>query len=468
MEYGLLSLLPSLMTIGMALKFKNVFIALFSGIFTGSLILSKGDLISGLNKTFYSYMNVFQDVDNTIIISVTLMIGGIIYVIEESGGIEGFLNFLLEKRSLIKSKRGAEIFTWLVGVMIFTSGTLSTLVTGSITRPINDALKVPHEKSSFLVHTTSTPVCVLLPFSGWGAAMIGYIQASGVEGEMAAQIMWKSIFYNFYALIAVGAAFLIAVLQKDFGAMKKAESRTRETGALNNTVTSQDSQEIKTENSGARAFNLAFPILVLISTIITVLLVTGNGDIAKGKGMMAILWGGALSGILTALSLWIQKIFTPVEFTDIFFKGASGMLPIALILVSSFAIGGIVKELGTGLYLAETLKHILSPALLPALAFLMACFISFATGTSLGTMSITMILVLPMAISFGVNLPLVASAVIGGSIFGDHSSPISDTTVMTCSSTGCPVIDHINTQLPYTLTFAGGAILMYIAAGFIL
>ncbi|MGL5983548.1 MAG: Na+/H+ antiporter NhaC family protein [Cetobacterium sp.] len=468
MEYGFLSLLPSIITIGMALKFKNVFLALFSGIFTGSLILSDGNIIEGLNKTLYSYMNIFQDVDNTIIITVTLLIGGIIYAIEKSGGIEGFLIFLLKKKSLIKSKRAAEIFTWIIGVMIFTSGTLSTLVTGSITRPINDALKVPHEKSSFIVHTTSTPICVLLPFSGWGASMIGYIQASGLESELAAQVMWKSIFYNFYAIIAVVAAFLIAFFQKDFGHMKTAELRTKNTGALNNGDNGLDFEELTVDNSNSKAFNLVFPILVLVVTIVSVLLITGEGDISKGKGMMAILWGGSLSAIFMSAALWYQKIFTPVQFTDIFFKGASEMLPIGIILVSSFAIGGVVKELGTGIYLAESLKHVLSPGLLPVLGFVMACLISFATGTSLGTMSITMILVLPMAISFGVNLPLVASAVIGGSIFGDHSSPISDTTVMTCSSTGCPVIDHIRTQLPYTLTFASMAIVCYIVAGFVI
>ncbi len=232
MEYGFLSVLPPVLTIVLAVVSKNVFVSLFIGVFLGQMIISGWHLAAALDSTLYGFINTFQSSSNTITIASILLIGAIIYIIECSGGIEGFVEIIVKKRGIIGSKRAANIFTWLLGVVVFTSGSLSCMVVGSVSRPVNDALKVPHEKAAFLVHTTSTPVCVLLPLSGWGASLIGYLTSGGVPEETATAVMVQTIGLNFYCIIAVAAALILAICQKDFGPMKKAEERAASTGLL--------------------------------------------------------------------------------------------------------------------------------------------------------------------------------------------------------------------------------------------
>ncbi|SDL06684.1 Na+/H+ antiporter NhaC family protein [Natronincola ferrireducens] len=475
MDYGFLSILPPFIAIVLALVFKNVFIALFTGCFIGYIILSGGNIITGLNSTLLSFIKVFESNSNTIVIIACGLIGGLTLVVEKSGGLNGFVDYMTNKRSIIKSKKGANVFAWIVGVLTFTSGTLSCLVTGAISRPINDALKVPHEKLSFIVHTTSTPVCVLLPLSGWGAFMIGLIQAQGVDD--AASVMVKSIPLNFYALIAVFSIIFFIVTGKDFGPMKRAEERAEKTGLLDEPKNGQAIDEAMAEASAASdgkiegkttsPLNMLVPILTMIVTILAVMFITGEGSIIDGKGMDAILWGVFVSLTVAGTMYISQKIFKFQEYLNLVFQGVGGILPVVSILIFAFSIGGVVKQLGTGEYLANNFASLLSPAILPALVFIIGSLISFATGTSMGTMSIMMPLAVPMALAMGVNVPLVAAAVFGGGIFGDHASPISDTTAMSCATSGCDVMDHIKTQLPYALTFGGITITIYLIMGFL-
>jgi len=464
------SIIPPLLAIILALMFKNVFIALFSGCFAGYLILAQGNLLLGADQTLMSFIRVFEDNDNTIIIILVAVLGGLIYLIEKAGGINGFVEFLVNKRSLIKSKRGANAFTWIIGVLIFTSGTLSNLITGAVSRPLTDAMKVSHEKLSYMVHSTSTPVCVLIPLSGWGAFMIGLIEAQGVENGAA--VLAQTIPLNFYALLAVFGALFFGVTGKDFGGMRRAEQRANTTGELDdpkhraNIAIQNNSHAIDNEKTTS-ALNLIIPILVMIVMIIAGLLFTGNGNILEGDGIKAILWGIMLS-VFVAVALYrFQKIFRVREMIEMLFKGAGDLLSVAAILMFAFSMGSVVKELGAGAYLGNLFEQLLIPALLPAIIFLLSCVISFSTGTSMGSMAVIMPLAIPMTLQMEMSIPLVAAAVIGGSIFGDHSSPISDTTVLSCAATGCDIMDHVKTQLPYTLLFGGISLILFLITGFI-
>lgn len=284
MEYGFLSVLPPVLTIVLAVVSKNVFVSLFIGVFLGQMIISGWHLAAALDNTLYGFINTFQSSSNTITIASILLIGAIIYIIECSGGIEGFVEIIVKKRGIIGSKRAANIFTWLLGVVVFTSGSLSCMVVGSVSRPVNDALKVPHEKAAFLVHTTSTPVCVLLPLSGWGASLIGYLTSGGVPEETATAVMVQTIGLNFYCIIAVAAALILAICQKDFGPMKKAEERAASTGLLDEPGSGIGLEMQESAGSGAkpRVINLLLPIGVLIATIVIVLFVSGGGNLAGG------------------------------------------------------------------------------------------------------------------------------------------------------------------------------------------
>ena len=470
MQYGFWSVVPPILTIVLALVTKNVFFSLLIGIFTSSMVLCGGAPLTGLNDTFYSFIHTFESSGNTITLISFLLIGALIYLIEKSGGVEGFTEVMLKKRALIKTKRGASIFTWLLGIIIFTSGSLSCMVTGSVSRPFNDALKGPHEKSAFIVHATSTPWCVLFPLSGWLAALAGYLTSGGVPENEAISVLLRSIPLNFYCILAVFGTLAVSLFGINIGPMRKAEERADKTGALDNpgrggTLTEETMSPSKAK---PRVLNMLLPMGVLIATILAVLTITGKGNPTQGAGMQSLLWGCILAVFTICILCVAQKLFSVDEVINEMFKGMGTMLPVAGILLFGFTMGNLVKDLDTGNYLTSVFMGVLSPALLPALSFLLCMLLSFATGTSMGTMAIMSVICLPMAISMGISIPLVAGAVFGGAIFGDHASPISDTTIMSCATTGCDIIDHVKTQMPYVLIFAAISLVLYVVLGFVM
>ena len=468
MEYGFLSLVPPLLTIILALVTKNVFVSLFIGIMTGSFVLNAFSPLVSFNAGIYSIIDNMSQ-GNTLIIGSCLIVGAVIHLMEKSGGIEGFVNVVVKNKGYIKSKRGANLFTWLLGLAVFTSGSLSCMVTGAVSRPVNDALKVPHEKAAFLVHTTSTPWCVLFPFSGWLASMAGYLVSGGVPEAESVSVLFQSIGLNFYCIMAILLCLFVSLTQKDFGPMVAAEKRAAETGLLDDPAHTAK-EEVTSATSGAkpRACNLLAPIGVLIVVMFATLLVTGGGNIMKGAGLQALIWA-VVASLLTIMIMTVaQKVFTMEQVISEMFKGMGHMLPIAFILLFGFTMGTVVKALDTGSYLSSLFQQFLTPGLLPALTFLIAVLLSFATGTSMGTMAIMAVIALPMAFDMGISIPLVAGAMFGGSIFGDHTSPISDTTIMTCATTGCDIIDHVKTQAPYCAAMAVISFVMYIIFGFVM
>ena len=470
MQYGFWSVVPPILTIVLALVTKNVFVSLLIGIFTSSMVLCGGAPLTGLNDTFYSFIHTFESNGNTITLISFLLIGALIYLIEKSGGVEGFTDVMLKKRALIKTKRSANIFTWLLGIIIFTSGSLSCMVTGSVSRPFNDALKVPHEKSAFIVHATSTPWCVLFPLSGWLAALAGYLTSGGVPENEAISVLLRSIPLNFYCILAVFGTLAVSLFRINIGPMRKAEERADKTGALDNPGRGGafNEETAAPGNAKPRVLNMFLPMGVLIVTILAVLTITGKGNPTQGAGMQSLLWGCILAVFTICILCVAQKLFSVDEVINEMFKGMGTMLPVAGILLFGFTMGNLVKSLDTGNYLTSVFMGVLSPALLPALSFLLCVLLSFATGTSMGTMAIMSVICLPMAISMGISIPLVAGAVFGGSIFGDHSSPISDTTIMSCATTGCDIIDHVKTQTPYVLIFAVISLVLYAVLGFVM
>ena len=442
MEFGIISVIPPILAIVIALRFRNVYLALSSGLLLAYTIMAQGNVLSATGTTINSLVEVFADGANVKIFATLMLLGALILMMEKSGGINGFVDYLTNKKQLIKTKRGANLFTWIIGVLVFTSGTLSCLVTGAVSRPINDALKVSHEKSAFVVHTTSTPVCVLLPLSGWGAYMIGLLEAQGIEN--ATQVLFQSVPLNFYCVLAVLGTLLLIAINKDFGPMKKAEERADKYGLLD--APKKETKEkvaisafakpatataaVKEKEKISSPWNLVFPLALMIATIVLGMYFTGEGQLMDGDGYSSILWGILLSVSVASVMYWKQKIFTVKEITNLISEGSASMLPMVMILVLAFSMGSATKALGTGPYLGSVFAGLISPALLAVLVFIIAQVISFSTGTSLGTMAVMMPLAMPLALTMGAHIPLVASAVWGGSIFGDHSSPISDSTYM--------------------------------------
>ncbi len=464
---GWISVLPPMLAIALAIKTKQVYPSLFFGIWLGWTALNKWNPLTGLRYTLEAAIDIFKDSSNTKVIIFSMMVGALIIMMQHSGGVSGFIRWV-SQNGLVKNRRSTGLLLWIIGVMIFIESNMINLVIGSIGRPIFDKFKVPREKLAYLAHSTSCPVCVMIPFNGWGAVLTGLLLAQQVENPFF--MVLKAVTTNFYAMFTILLVLFIIITQKDFGPMSKAEQRAKESGKLvrdgAQLLVSEETIAMPVkEGVKSRPVNMIVPLIAMVAMVPIGLLITGRGRIEHGSGSTAVFWA-VLMGIFAAAVIYkVQKIFSLKEVLDLVMKGMGGLIPMGLLMVFAFTMGATCKTMGTGPYVAGLATATIHPALVTPLVFLVACFISFATGTSWGTFAIMMPIAVPLAQNMGLNLSLMVSAVMGGGVFGDHCSPVSDTTIISSMATACDPIDHVNTQLPYALTAAGGALIFYLLFG---
>jgi len=468
-SYGWISVLPPLLAIILAIRTKQVYPSIFLGIWLGWTAINRWNPLLGLRDALEATVDTFKDSGNTKVIVFSMMVGALIILMQHSGGVKGFIQWI-SKKGLVNNRRSAGIMLWLIGILIFIESNMINLVIGSIGRPLFDKFKVPREKLAYLAHSTSAPVCVMIPFNGWGAVLTGLLLAQQIDNPFFTVL--KAVPTNFYAIFTILLVLFITVTNRDFGPMAKAERRARETGK----VIRDDAQLLVSEETIAmpvkagvtpRPLNMFLPLLAMVLTVPFGLLITGNGNITQGSGSTAVFWAVLMGIAVSAILFKIQGIFSLKEVLDLVMKGMGGLIPMGLLMVFAFTLGATCKTLGTGPYVANLASATIHPALIIPLVFLIACFISFATGTSWGTFAIMIPIAVPLALNLDLNLPLMVSAVMGGGVFGDHCSPISDTTMIASMACACDHIDHVNTQLPYALTTAGLALVLYLILGFV-
>ncbi len=467
--YGWISILPPLMAILLAIRTKQVFISLFFGIWFGWMMMSNWNPVTGFVNALEACVDVFADADNTRVVIFSAMVGAVLAFMQRSGGVEGFIRWG-SKRGWSKSRKHAAMLSWLIGLALFIESSITILVRGAIARPVFDQLKISREKLAYILDSTSAPVCILIPLNAWGAVVIGLLNNQGIENPTVT--FAKALFLNFYALAAVLLVVIVILFDWNFGPMRAAEFRAREEGKVlregAEPLISSEVVEIPVkEGVEPRVINMLVPIAVMVVMMPLGLLITGKGNIMDGSGSTAVFWA-VLASLTTAgiMYKW-QKIFSFSEMTDLFFKGIGGLMPMAVLMVLAFAIGTTCKELGTGIYVAEQAKGLISPALVPAIVFLVSSFIAFSTGTSFGTFAIMIPIAVPMALSLNVNLSTSIAAVLAGGVFGDHCSPISDTTIIASMASASDHIDHVRTQLPYALLAGAVALVLFLFAGLI-
>lgn len=466
MEYGFLSILPSVLAIVLALVTKNVFLALLASLLLGNLFLADYHILGMLTGTKDMVVDVFSSSSSTSIIIILTLLGGMFYMIEAAGGLKGFTALMIEKRSLIKSRVGAEIFTWLIGVLIFIDGTLSVMVTGSVSRPLAKAFRISPEKNAWIVHSTATPLSVLIPIAAYGPYIASFIEAQGIGNPT--QQMMKGILFNFYCIFAVLGVAAFILFRFDFGPMKRAENAYMEK-AENKEEKDEDRKEEQQEKGQERkAGYLLVPLVLMIVVAVAYIFYSGDGNLMNGDAETGLIFGICAGCIYLAAALAITKEISVKKSIDHLFTGCGNMFGIVIIMVLAYALSNLLGALGTAEYLSGVLVKFINPVIFAAVAFLLTCLLSFSTGTSAGTIAIMMPLLLPMALSFQIHIPMVVGAIAGGAVFGDHTSPISDTTIMSCSSTGCDVVSHVRTQLPYSLCFAALACVLYLILGIVL
>lgn len=492
-HYGFLSILPPILAILLAIKTRQVFVSLLFGIWLGWIILSGGNPITGTTATIQALVDVFKDSGNTRTIMFSCLVGALIAFIQRSGGVAGFVamvnKFLerLENKKIGNSRKTVQILAWLTGTAIFVESSINALTVGTVFRPVFDKLKIPREKLAYIADSISAPTCILIPLNAWGAYIMGLIAAQGFSNPLT--VLVYAFPFNFYPMLAMAMVLFVIFTQKDFGPMKKAEKRAREEGkVLRDGAVPLISSDVvkldKKENVKEKAFNMIIPIAVMVGMMPLMLLYTGWNQVenisslkwyeqifyalGKGSGSTAVLYS-VLSAIIVGSILYIsQKIFTFAETIELIFKGISGLIPLALLMMLAFAIGAVCKELGTGYYTAELSKQWLSPNFVPVIVFLVACFIAFSTGTSWGTFAIMIAIGVPMAQALGANVYLTIAAALGGGVFGDHCSPISDTTIIASMASASDHIDHVKTQLPYALTAGIITTVLYLILGILI
>jgi len=468
--YGWLSILPPLLAIFLAIKTKHVYISLVLGIWLGWTIIHSWNPVSGLIHTLDALVAVFKDEDNTRVVLFSAMIGAIITFTQYSGGMKGFINWIVGK-GVVKTRKSAGLLAWFLGFIIFIESSICVLVSGAVTRPIFDKLKISREKLSYILDSTSAPKCILIPLNAWGAFVIGLLISQGVENPV--RVLISSMPFNFYAIFALLIVLIVVVTEKDFGPMKKAEHRVRaENKLLRDGAEPLISTEVVTmeakEGIPPRALNMILPVVTMVVMMPVVLLITGKGNLMEGSGSASVLWAVIAGLVVGAVAYRAQGIMKVKEITDIFMKGVGGLIPLASLMILAFAIGDICDALGTGPFVAQAAKSTLNPGIIPTVIFLVSCFIAFSTGTSWGTFAIMIPIAVPMINIIGLHPGLIIAAVLGGGVFGDHCSPISDTTIIASMASATDHIDHVRTQLPYALTAAGFSLLLFIIFGFAL
>jgi tetracycline resistance efflux pump len=470
MDYGWLSVIPPLLAIILAIATRQVFISLFLGIFAGWVILSDWNIFTGLANSIEALVNVFQSPGNTRVIIFCALIGALITLTQRSGGVNGFVEWI-QNKNLARTPRGAASLSGIIGFVIFIESSICCLIAGSVSRPLFERLRISREKLAYILDSTSAPKCVLIPLNAWGAYVIGLLEREGVEGPI--QIFLESIPLNFYAIFVILMVAFIIVTFKDFGPMKKAEIRARTTGkTIADGAVPMVSDEITSIEAKSdvpyRAVNMILPVLAMIIMMPIGLYITGDGDITAGTGSTAVLWSVIAAITVAGLLPALQRILSFREVFDLTLKGIGGLIPLAIVMTLAFAIGDTSRELGTGVYVASLADDFLQPTLVAAVIFVTAAFIAFSTGTSWGVFAIMIPIAIPTAVIMDVNIPLTLAAVLGGGVFGDHVSPISDTTLVSSMAAASDHIDHVRTQLPYAMVAAVAATVFYVIFGMIL
>lgn len=470
MEYGILSVIPPILAIILAIKTRQVYISLFLGIAFGWIVLNDWNILKGLESTIQAIIDVFQDAGNTRVIIFSAMVGALISLMQYNGGVQGFVDFI-QRRKIVTTRRRAGIVAFIIGLFVFIESSISCLVTGTVCHPIYEKFKISREKLAYICDTTSSPVCMMIPLNAWGAYVISLLDKENITDSLS--IFLQTWPLNFYSLISVLFVGFIAISFKDFATMKKAEIRSLETGkTIADGATPMISEEISSLKAKKgvphRATNMILPIATMIIMMPIGLLITGNGDLTAGSGSTAVLWA-VLCAITIAGILSIgQKILNLKEVMDYVLKGISGLIPLALLMVFAFAIGDVCRKLETGIYVASLTKDIINPAFVAPIIFITSCFIAFSTGTSWGTFAVMIPIAIPIAQELNIFLPLAIASVLSGSVFGDHCSPISDTTIVSSMASACDHIDHVKTQLPYAFTVAAISVILFFTAGLIL
>ena len=486
-----IAILPPVLTIAIALITKRVVPALFVGIWMGAWAINDFGLLglwTGLLDTFQVFVaNALSNPDHTAIVLFSMMVGGMVGIISRNGGMQGIVNHIVKWAD---SARHACLATASLGCAIFFDDYANTLVVGNTMRPVTDSMRVSREKLAYIVDSTAAPVASIAMVTTWIGYEIGLIGDSiskmpGLEAE-AYLLFLNTLPYSFYPIMAIAFVFMVSASGLDFGPMLEAERHARENGSEHADVDQDNDQEAEglrpIDGKPQRAFNAYIPVLVMVFGMLIGLYVTGKEAVAdmadpslqniigNANSYTALMWSSLASMMTAALLTMGQRIMGLEEVVNSWFHGVRAMLMAMIILILAWSLGEVTDILKTADFLVSILGDSLPVFVLPTMVFLLAAATAFATGSSWGAMGILFPLAMPLTWAVMVSqgqagpehmhiLYSSVSAILAGAVWGDHCSPISDTTILSSLASGCDHIEHVRTQLPYAMTVGGVAIL---------
>jgi len=460
---NILSLIPVFVTLLVALTARNVLVGLFTGVLVGAAMIADTSLLLFVPTLVRNYIvPEVADTYNASVLVLLVFIGGFVKLIEYSGGGTAFARVATR---WVTGKARAQLASWVGGIMIFFSDLGTPLIVGPVFQPLVDRLRISRQKLAFILDSTSSPVAILIPFIGWGVFIMSVIaDAFSANGVMQSE--WdafvSAIPFQFYAWLAIFMVPALTYLKFDYGPMARAEKAAVEASL-------PEGAEESAGESKARPILVWLPLLVLGVTLFATLNHHGFPfEQVAGSDFRA---GLSAAYFLAAVTIVLLMVYTGVrtllETFSHYIEGMTGMMPIAATLVLAWTLGTVSEALGTGPYVAEVAREGLPGGLLPATTFLLAAVISFSTGSSWGTIIIMMPLAVPAAIATGAPMPVVIGAVLSGGLFGDHSSPVSETTILSSTGAGTTPLEHFRTQLPYAMTNGAIAFAGFLAAGYL-
>ncbi|MEZ9875104.1 Na+/H+ antiporter NhaC family protein [Vibrio breoganii] len=463
-----ISLLPIIVTLALALSTRNVVVGLFSGVVCGVAMLEgtfidKGplDSMSALMKSYL--LPQLTDSYNAGVLLLLVFIGGFVALMEKSGGGVAFAKRIT---LWVTNKCQAQLATWFGGIAIFFSDLGTPLIAGPVFRPLFDKLKVSRQKLAFIIDSTASPVAILIPFIGWGVYIMSLIQKEFTALEVGMS-EWDAFIgaipYQFYAFLAIAIVPILSFFKLDFGPMAHAERLAKQGSDFGKV---QDSLNVFEHKNAKTSFVWA-PLLVMLIVLCSILIPHGFPfQQVSGSTFRAALSSAYFFAAMTLIGLMalygVRKLSDGIQ---VYLKGMSNMMSVAVILILAWALSSVGKELGAAAYIAQQAQAGFPYWLVPAVAFLLAGIISFATGSSWGTFAILMPLVIPTAFAIDAPMLVCIGAVLSGGLFGDHCSPISETTILSSTGAGCDQYEHFRTQLPYALVNGGIALISFVVSG---
>ena len=453
---GWLTLLPPLVAIAFVFWRREVVTALIIGLFTSEwlLAINQGSYspFKGFISAIERQISVLNDAGNARLIVFSLLIGAVLAFMQYSGGVAALVQKLVSSGFASNARRSG-LLSFFTGVVVFIESNLSVLSAGILSRGLFDRFGMSRARLAYIIDSTSAPICILILLNGWGAFILGIISEFAVD-QSPVSILIATIPLNIYALTTLIVVFYTVWTGRVHGALKRHEQSQKQ-----HSITPSESIEV------GRARDMIIPLLVLVVAMLLFMLWTGNGDIMAGSGSKSVLYATVLAIVVGFLLLIQQERFAYRQVVEMGFKGIADVLPLVAILFLSIGLGASVRELGTGVFISGLVADYLPLFMVPAVVFLAGAFASFSTGTSWGTFALLVPIAMP--ISAELNLPpsLILAAVLGGGIFGDHSSPLSDTTAVSSLAAGSDLLDHVRTQMPYALVCGGVSFIAYVFLG---